>query len=684
MTPRILYDNLKRRVELGPQLHVGGEGAVFQVVGRPNSLAKVYHQPPDNRKQQKLRIMLGLSRPDLLNKVAWPTATLHQTLQGSPVGFLMPRASGKEVHQLYSPAHRKKDFPAADWKFLIQSAAKCAIAFDAIHHAGHTIADVNERNVLVSPEGTVTLIDCDSYQISAEGQTFLCDVGMPLYTPPELQGQSFRGVVRTHNHDLFGLAVLIFHLLFVGRHPFSGRPLTRGELIIEQAIKEFRFAYSGAAAQFRIAPPPQAPLLDILPARIALLFERAFGIHSAQPGGRPTASEWSKELGFLNQQLQGCKDPGHKYSQHLSACCWCDLMKAGGPNYFISVAIYRLGTATTSLTFAVGAEWEEIDRVPGPNTVYHRPSPPASRSILPTPLPPGIPPSPPPAVTVPHGFLQKLVGWAAIVVLIFTILTPAPVQALMLVFGFTVGSAWLILEWVRQTAVESARAERDAIAAGWRREKEKREESYGCARRCLEKAEVGWQQTADAHEQSFGVQKASLEKLKADFLSLKSKHDQEHRELEKNKETAQLVQFLQKWFISDHDIPNIGSAREAILRSNGIETAHDIREQRIRAIPGFGRVYTGNLLAWRRQAEQRFRFNAAAPISPTEIAAIEVKYKQLQQCMGSRLRTGLVELRERSQKATHRLSELYAKMPELVAQVEQAKIDAELMSAGIA
>ncbi len=292
MTPRSLYDNLNRRVDLGSQLGVGGEGAVYEVVGRPSSVAKVYHKPPDSRKEQKFRAMASLARPDLLAVAAWPTATLHQTPQGPLVGVLMPRVSEhKEVHTLYSPAHRKKDFPTADWAFLIQTAMNCAVAFEIIHRGGHVIGDVNQSNVLISSKAMVQLIDCDSYQVQAGTQSFPCEVGVPLYTPPELQGQSFRGVVRTHNHDRFGLAVLIFHLLFVGRHPFSGRPLTRGELPIEKAIKEFRFAYSRAAAQLQIAPPPQAPLLGIVPAEVGRLFERAFSTHSAQPAlGQPPTS----------------------------------------------------------------------------------------------------------------------------------------------------------------------------------------------------------------------------------------------------------------------------------------------------------------------------------------------------------------------------------------------------------
>ncbi len=79
MTLRSYYDNLNQRVELGPQLGVGGEGAVFEVVGQPSSVAKIYHKPPDALQSQKLKAMATLARPQLLTVAAWPTATLHQT-----------------------------------------------------------------------------------------------------------------------------------------------------------------------------------------------------------------------------------------------------------------------------------------------------------------------------------------------------------------------------------------------------------------------------------------------------------------------------------------------------------------------------------------------------------------------------------------------------------------------------
>jgi len=59
-----------------------------------------------------------------------------QFQRGQIVGFKMPRIKGfKEIHTLYSPAHRKTTFPNADWKFLIHAAANCAASFHVFHKA---------------------------------------------------------------------------------------------------------------------------------------------------------------------------------------------------------------------------------------------------------------------------------------------------------------------------------------------------------------------------------------------------------------------------------------------------------------------------------------------------------------------------------------------------------------------
>src|SRR6185437_14078277 len=101
------------------------------------------------------------------------------------------------------------------------------------------------------------------------------------------QGQRFDRVQRRPIHDNFGLAVLIFQLLFLGKHPFAGRYSGSGDMPLERAIGEFRFAYSSAPNGMQ--PPPGAPLLSDFPDEIASYFERAFG--RAGIAARPSATD---------------------------------------------------------------------------------------------------------------------------------------------------------------------------------------------------------------------------------------------------------------------------------------------------------------------------------------------------------------------------------------------------------
>ena len=145
------------------------------------------------------------------------------TSKGVFAGFTMRQAVGaKPLHQLCTPGDRKTEFPAANFRFLIRVAVNFARAVASINHLGAVVGDINESVALIDQKGMITIIDSDSFQYLRSGQVYRCIVGKPEYTPPELQGQALSKVVRTRNHDAFGLAVIIFELLFMGRHPFSG------------------------------------------------------------------------------------------------------------------------------------------------------------------------------------------------------------------------------------------------------------------------------------------------------------------------------------------------------------------------------------------------------------------------------------------------------------------------------
>ena len=268
------------RVRLGARLGQGGEGAIYELEGRPGVVAKIFHQPLPEQRAEKIRAMVASRTPALERLTAWPIELLSLP-GGRPIGVKMPRVVGhRDIHQLYSPKSRRTAFPRADWRFLVRVSANVARAFATVHAEGAVIADVNHGGILVGADARVRLIDCDSFQITAGGRCFPCDVGTPTFTPPELQDRNLTGVIRSENHDNFGLAVMIFLVLFMGRHPFAGRYLGEGDMPIEQAIKEHRFAYGRDHDFAAMEQPPGTPPLDIVSPPVAELFERAFAAES--------------------------------------------------------------------------------------------------------------------------------------------------------------------------------------------------------------------------------------------------------------------------------------------------------------------------------------------------------------------------------------------------------------------
>src|SRR5262249_4999770 len=157
-----------------------------------------------------------------------------------------------------------------DWAFLIRVASDCAAAFEIIHNRNILVGDVNQKNVLVSEDGSVSVIDCDSFQVQADGKLWPCEVGVYEFTPPELQARNRGSLARTLDHDRWALAVLVFHLLFMGHHPYFGHPLDSGDAIAhEKAIREFQFAFSGSSSDLRQKPPRFCPTLDCISPQLA-------------------------------------------------------------------------------------------------------------------------------------------------------------------------------------------------------------------------------------------------------------------------------------------------------------------------------------------------------------------------------------------------------------------------------
>lgn len=339
-----LVDEDGRALQLGPEIARGGEGAVFRIRSGQSGIAKLYFSdssktsfgPPPKEQQSKLKAAIETTNSELRAVAAWPEKTVRLRNGREVFGFLMPDFGDLDkIHLLYRPQDRKQLFPQLTWNSLILIAASLSEAVATIHRHGHVIGDINESNMLVSKSGDVKLIDCDSFQIRCRGQDFPCNVGVELYQPPELQGKSLNGKIRSVEHDSFGLAVMVFTLLFMGRHPFAGVWLDKAEVTIDRAIKEHRFAFSHTASRRNVAPPPIALSLDHVSPELASMFERAFAQPVNGQYSRPSASDWGEALRQFSTQLSTCpKNKFHVVPQHLMSCPWCELLTQKNVDFF--------------------------------------------------------------------------------------------------------------------------------------------------------------------------------------------------------------------------------------------------------------------------------------------------------------------------------------------------------------
>jgi DNA-binding helix-hairpin-helix protein with protein kinase domain len=597
-------DQHGNRIGLGRKLGAGGEATAYEVAHDPKLVVKIYHEPAEPLKAEKLSAMAAAARTDLLKFAAWPQAIVRENSSGPVRGVVMPRVNGVEIHTLYTPTNRKQKFPNADWRFLVRTAYNFATAVQTLHKYGIVIGDVNQGNSLVDGNALVHFIDCDSFQIRTANRTFRCEVGVPHFTPPELQNSRFSEVDRQVNHDCFGLAVMVFHLLYAGRHPYVGRYSGEGDLTVEQAIEQNRFAFGRNRKQFLMEPPPNCPLLGDASPQIVELFERAFRPEAARNAPRPLASDWTHALRAFETSLVQCReDPGHFYARGHS-CPWCRIAKAGGPNFFVSVSFewFREHLAKFDLT----KTWAAIEAIP--TSISNLLS-------LPPPTPSAGSPPPPPLNIKTSGVEKGIVGIAALVCAVVSLLGLAwwVLGVLFVPASMIFGGWWLLLGVLSPREKEHRRlrrATKDAINA-----------LTNFDNKLIGRAKYLEKQLLDL--------KAKAQSAKNQLESLDHTRLAEIQELREHAEERQMADHLKSKFICDYDISGIGPARIATLESYGIETAFDVVEEVVLGIPGFGPKLTWELVFWRKSIEVGFRFDPSKGVPQSDIQAIDLKYGQL-------------------------------------------------------
>ena len=229
-----------REFALADRLGGGGQGEVFQISAFPEFVLKRFFPRTlenDSTLEDRIRVMVDNAPMDWREPrsdhptLSWPVDSVEES--GQFVGFLMPLLNlsrAVELHQVANPSSRRSPSQAESWiqgfswRYAVAAAANLALATNRLHDASVVIGDFNERNILVWADARVTLLDCDSMQVTdrACGTTYLCRVGRPDFTAPELIGEDWATTLREPSGDLYALAIHIHQLLLEGTHPFDG------------------------------------------------------------------------------------------------------------------------------------------------------------------------------------------------------------------------------------------------------------------------------------------------------------------------------------------------------------------------------------------------------------------------------------------------------------------------------
>lgn len=567
-------------IQLGKRIGKGGEGEVYILGSDAHYAVKIYTTSDLKIKEAKIKAMVSAGLANKSELVAFPLSIANDK-NGAFMGFVMKLVDEhRPIHELYAPGSRKHHFPLADYRFLARSATNFARAVASVHKSGCVIGDINHSGILVSKKATVGLIDADSFQFSSMGSNFLCKVGVPEYTPPELQGGSLSSVVRTQNHDAFGLAIVLFQLLFMGRHPFVGS-VRSGEIPpLHENIRNYRYVYTDTK-NVGMDQPPGTPLVSDFSPDIAKLFDAAF----LQPGitGRPSADAWIRELEKLEESLTQCNtNTLHYYPKDALGCPWCEMDKELGILLFVPYA-QRLDAAYADFDpgaagFNLQSIWSSVELII--KSVPTEPAPVLTKAF------PG--PSADAVRQKTKGrTLNSCLGYFLIVGAVIGFMAAPP--------GFIV---WLLL----------AAGGYSLVKESTRIDAQKFTQEYISVENRWRTAMDAWERRAGLSD--YAQERDQLRKLRVDYLSLSNMENQEISRYRSDRQQRQLFSFLDQFDIQNASIPGIGSGKQALLSSYGVDTAADLSLNKLLSIPGVGDVTASALMAWRSRVENRFVYQS--------------------------------------------------------------------------
>lgn len=625
-----------RTLTLGASLGHGGEGAVYELVEDPLLVAKIYNKPVNPTQHHKLETLIELADPKVTEMAAWPSMIVRGVgRSSSTVGFTMRKlTSYRPIHELFSPRSRRLKFPEMDFGELLKVAHNLAVAIHRVHEKGCVIGDINESNVLVNAAGEVRLIDCDSIQVpSSNSDPHLCRVGVPGFTPPELQiGANFDKNPRTVNHDGFGLAVMIFQLLFLGRHPFAGTP-TQRDYTLAEAIAGNRLAYGKGAHERGLVRPKGIPIpdLDFVGPLMSRMFEVAF-LDLGQ--SRPKPVEWTKAIKKLHENLAVCEDEaGHLYPKHSTSCPWCPFELA------VSAPVFPMrGPKSQHQEFDIDEFEKSL----------------AQAQILPQyPMPPQPMPAPDILKAKRADDVRGFMG-VGLVVGAYFLATVVAVTSTWMTFALSV-IFWVVGALIAATRLDRYLAAKMAPVMAIERQ-------IVIAKQDLDRKWSGRTLAAAVLDTQTAIRA---------FRELPTVYQMKVKERESQAREIQLQEHLGRFAISDDYIPNFGDSRKATLRAYGIHTAWDVHA--LKEMPDMYGIKSSlwwDLGWWKDECAKSFTYDAKKGLTPGDLIGIKREVERQKTLLIAQMKKWLMQVKSHRDQEAESIRSRIKKLEGLIADRE--------------
>lgn len=401
---------------------------------------------------------------------------------------------------------------------------------------------------------------------------------------------------------------MIFQILFLGRHPFSGIPAGNKYFDIDQSIKEHRFAFGADAKSRGYLPPPYTTRLEETSNSIEQLFRCAF----LQDKMRPTAKDWVDSLDLLERNLTVCEENnGHYHPSSLSKCPWCRIENES------QWKIIHFDPVSFDTDFNLDELWRKILSIKQPSA----------------------------PLALSDKAKYSLVGWQKIKAQINSYSIAKLTISLTLLFAFSSILFFTLsseADWAIATIIIGGIICLGIIAA------------ISSPQRLLPQSVVKQKKELESNYlylvENYGKQNATqlfrsgleeLQKKKDEYENLGLFRAQKLQTLENQARERQEEEFLSKHRISNASIPNIGYSRTVTLGTYGIETAANLSWQNIYRVPGFGTSLASNLMSWREVIKSKFTFNQTQAITESDKHALEGEIYRKKVVLEKELKNGL-------------------------------------------